>query len=77
MRLGVLILTASKVISFKEIFGLGAYDPNKKSEDVKAWLDAEKYNDKKEHPMLLTLREGLITTVSPTRRGGRRGRLTN
>ena len=37
----------------------------------------EKYNDKKEHPMLLTLREGLITTVSPSRRGGRRGRLTN
>ena len=37
----------------------------------------EKYNGKKEHPMLLTLREGLITTVSPTRRGGRRGRLTN
>ena len=37
----------------------------------------KKYNDKKEHPMLLTLREGLITTVSPTRRGGRRGRLTN
>lgn len=37
----------------------------------------EKYNDKKEHPMLLTLREGLITTVSPTRRGGRRGRVTN
>ena len=37
----------------------------------------EKYNDKKDHPMLLTLREGLITTVSPTRRGGRRGRLTN
>ena len=37
----------------------------------------EKYNDKKEHPMLLTLREGLITTVSPTRRFGRRGRLTN
>ena len=37
----------------------------------------EKYNDKKEHPMLLTLREGLIITVSPTRRGGRRGRLTN
>ena len=36
-----------------------------------------KYNDKKEHPMLLTLREGLITTVSPVRRGGRRGRLTN
>ena len=37
----------------------------------------KKYNDKKEHPMLLTLREGLITTVSPTRRGGRRGRLMN
>ena len=37
----------------------------------------EKYNYKKEHPMLLTLREGLITTVSPTRRGGRRGRITN
>ena len=37
----------------------------------------DKYNDKQEHPMLLTLREGLITTVSPTRRGGRRGRLTN
>lgn len=37
----------------------------------------KKYNDKKEHPMLLTLREGLITTVSPIRRGGRRGRLTN
>jgi hypothetical protein len=37
----------------------------------------DKYNDKKEHPMLLTLREGLMTTVSPTRRGGRRGRLTN
>ena len=37
----------------------------------------DKYNDKKEHPMLLTLREGLITTVSPMRRGGRRGRLTN
>ena len=37
----------------------------------------KKYSDKKEHPMLLTLREGLITTVSPTRRGGRRGRLTN
>ena len=37
----------------------------------------DKYNDKKEHPMLLTLREGLITTVSPTRRGGRKGRLTN
>ena len=37
----------------------------------------EKYNDNKEHPMLITLREGLITTVSPIRRGGRRGRLTN
>ena len=37
----------------------------------------KKYNDKKEHPMLLTLREGLINTLSPIRRGGRRGRLTN
>ena len=37
----------------------------------------EEYNDKKEHPMILTLREGLITTISPIRRGGRRGRLTN
>ena len=37
----------------------------------------DKYNDKKEHPMLLTLKEGLIYTVSPIRRGGRRGRLTN
>ena len=37
----------------------------------------EKYSDNKEHPMLLTLREGLITTVSPIRRGGRSGRLTN
>lgn len=37
----------------------------------------EKYNDKKEHPMLLTLREGLITTAIPTRRGGRRSRVTN
>ena len=36
-------------ISIKEIFGLGAYDPYKKSEDVKAWLAAEKYNDKKDH----------------------------
>ena len=37
----------------------------------------EKYQDKKEHPMLLTLKEGLINTVSPMRRGGRKGRLTN
>ena len=37
----------------------------------------EQYNDKEEHPMLLTLREGLINTLSPIRRGGRRGRLTN
>ena len=37
----------------------------------------DKYNDKKEHPMLLTLKEGLIKTVSPIRRGGRRGRLKN
>ena len=36
-------------ISIKEVFGLGAYDPYKKSEDVKAWLAAEKYNDKKDH----------------------------
>ena len=37
----------------------------------------EKYGDKKEHPMLVTLREGMIKTVSPIRRGGRKGRLTN
>ena len=37
----------------------------------------EKYHDKKEHPMLLTLKEGLTKTVTPIRRGGRRGRLTN
>ena len=37
----------------------------------------DKYNDKKEHPMLLTLREGLIKTVSPIRRGGRKGRMLN
>ena len=37
----------------------------------------EKYNDRKEHPMLITLREGLINKLSPIRRGGRRGRLTN
>ena len=36
-------------ISIKEIFGLGAYDPYKKSEDVKEWLAAEKYNNKKDH----------------------------
>jgi len=37
----------------------------------------EKYDDKKEHPMLITLKEGLISTVSPIRRGGRKGRLKN
>jgi len=37
----------------------------------------EQYCDKKEHPMLVTLREGMIKTVSPIRRGGRKGRLTN
>ena len=33
----------------KKIFGLGAYDPYKKSADVKNWLAAEKYKDKKHH----------------------------
>ena len=37
----------------------------------------EQYGDKQEHPMLFTLREGMIKTVSPIRRGGRKGRLTN
>ena len=37
----------------------------------------EKYHNKKEHPMLLTLKEGLITPMSPIRRGGRKGRLKN
>ena len=37
----------------------------------------EKYGDQKEHPMLLTLKEGLIQTVSPIRRGGRKGRMLN
>tara|TARA_B100001057_G_scaffold461772_1_gene514111 strand:+ start:218 stop:484 length:267 start_codon:yes stop_codon:yes gene_type:complete len=37
----------------------------------------EKYHNKEEHPMLLTLKEGLIDTVSPIRRGGRKGRLKN
>tara|TARA_Y100000589_G_C27077695_1_gene598218 strand:+ start:801 stop:1067 length:267 start_codon:yes stop_codon:yes gene_type:complete len=37
----------------------------------------EKYNDKKEHPMLLILREGLINTMKPIRRGGRSSRLKN
>ena len=36
-------------IPFEEIFGLGAYDPYKKSADVKNWLAAEKYKDKKHH----------------------------
>mgnify|MGYP000052217432 FL=1 len=37
----------------------------------------EQYGDKKEHPMSVTLREGMIKTESPIRRGGRKGRLTN
>ena len=37
----------------------------------------EKYGDQKEHPMLLTLKEGLIKAVSPIRRGGRKGRMLN
>ena len=36
-------------IPLEEIFGLGAYDPYKKSADVKNWLAAEKYKDKKHH----------------------------
>ena len=36
-------------IPLEEIFGLGAYDPYKKSVDVKKWLAAEKYKDKKHH----------------------------
>ena len=36
-------------IPLEEIFGLGAYDPYKKSADVKKWLAAEKYKDKKHH----------------------------
>ena len=37
----------------------------------------EQYGYKQEHPMLVTLKEGMIKTVSPIRRGGRKGRLTN
>ena len=37
----------------------------------------EQYGDKQEHPMLVTLKEGMLKTVSPIRRGGRKGRLTN
>ena len=37
----------------------------------------EKYGDQKEHPMLLTLKEGLIKTIRPIRRGGRNGRMLN
>ena len=37
----------------------------------------EQYGDKQQHPMLVTLKEGMIKTVSPIRRGGRKGRLTN
>ena len=36
-------------IPLEKIFGLGAYDPYKKSADVKNWLAAEKYKDKKHH----------------------------
>ena len=36
-------------IPLEEIFGLGGYDPYKKSADVKKWLSAEKYKDKKHH----------------------------
>ena len=36
-------------IPLEEIFGLGAYDPYKKSADVKNWLATEKYKDKKHH----------------------------
>jgi len=36
-------------IPLEEIFGLSAYDPYKKSADVKNWLAAEKYKDKKHH----------------------------
>ena len=36
-------------IPLEEIFGLGAYDPYKKSADVKKWLAVEKYKDKKHH----------------------------
>ena len=36
-------------IPLEEIFGLGAYDPYKKSADVKNWLAAEKYKEKKHH----------------------------
>ena len=49
--------------------------------EADAWkiipLLLEQYGDKPEHPMLVTLREGMIKTVSPIRRGGRKGRLTN
>ena len=36
-------------IPLEEIFGFGAYDPYKKSVDVKKWLAAEQYKDKKHH----------------------------
>ncbi len=49
--------------------------------EADAWkiipLLLEQYGDEQEHPMLVTLREGMIKTVSPIRRGGRKGRLTN
>ena len=37
----------------------------------------EQYGYKQGHPMLVTLKEGMIKKVSPIRRGGRKGRLTN
>ena len=37
----------------------------------------EQYGDKQEHPMLVTLKEGMIKKVNPISRGGRKGRLTN
>ena len=40
-------------------------------------LGLDQYEDEKHHPMLLNLKEGLIKTASPTRRGGRKGRLPN
>ena len=44
-----IVLSKFGNIPLEEIFGLGAYDPYKKSADVKKWLAAEKYKDKKHH----------------------------
>ena len=44
-----IVLSKFGNIPLEEIFGLGAYDPYKKSADVKNWLAAEKYKDKKHH----------------------------